>query len=563
MNICFKSLLIADVASKACKKVNFADGDNLITSEKNSVGKSVLMKSLYHSLGADSDFDDIFRKNEILYELIYSANNHNYTNIRYKNAFCIFKNNELVSFVKPGNRTDLSHFYFNEFGMSVYLKNRNKSSELAPPAYMFVPYYLDQDRSWKEDQEPFSRQTMSQYEPINKNELYLYHLGLLKKDYGELKSQLDTIKDKLANKSNELTALDDSYSNIKKTIDAEEVITNSEELENLYRVNSKIMQELIEKQKHILDEIFKLDQKRVELLIKIRNNSLIIEKINKNKNPNSMVITCPNCNSQFDVTLQNDIGKIYSVVLLENENKSLELEQKQYLDEISSLKKIVEDLASEINNINNKSKQSRSDYEKYVGRIALSSLLDQQLSKIGELHQEITILNDEISNKEKELKELKERTNKAKNDFVSYYCDYLNLLDVTLFNPNSIKAFYKSKLSGSQYVRSTLAFFFAFLKVKQSYNTESFNWPLVIDSPREGEQDDANSMSILNFVLNENNQNLQRIVASVDAKKYIKPEILTNVNIIELSNNVGSVMSKEIFIENENHINECLAFFKR
>lgn len=563
MNITFKYLRITDNVSKISKKIVFSPNDNLITSEKNSVGKSVLMKSLYHCLGADSAFDDNFYKDQILYELVYSCNDVDYKIMRFKNNFCLFKNDSLVSFVKQGDRTALSQFYLNEFGMSVYLKNRQNTTEIAPPAYLFVPYYLDQDRSWKEDQEPFSKQTMGQYEPLSRHELYLYHLGLLHKNYGQLKSELDAVKNSRKKKSKELKLLDDTYIDIKNAIDATEIITNPEELENLYRVNSKKVEDLLLKQKQILNDVFLLDQKRTELLIRIRNNKNIIDKINANKNPNSLIVKCPNCNTEFDLDLENDISKVYSAVLLENENKSLEIEQVQYLNQISNLKEEANKLSIEIAAFNDEVAQTRSDYQKYVGRMALSSLLEKQLSQITTIHTELTALENTIKEKEEKIKEIKEKTDSAKRDFVSYYCDYLNALDVTLYNVDSIKPFVKTRLSGSQYVRSTLAFFFAFLKIKQEYNKSSFNWPLVIDSPREGEQDDVNSSGILKFVLNENYYGLQRIVASVDAKKYIDPEALSKINVIELSNKFGSVMNKEEYEIEEDYINECLAFFKR
>ena len=44
MNITFKYLRITDIVAKTSKKIAFSPGDNLITSEKNSVGKSIKKK---------------------------------------------------------------------------------------------------------------------------------------------------------------------------------------------------------------------------------------------------------------------------------------------------------------------------------------------------------------------------------------------------------------------------------------------------------------------------------------------------------------------------------------
>ena len=151
----------------------------------------------------------------------------------------------------------------------------------------------------------------------------------------------------------------------------------------------------------------------------------------------------------------------------------------------------------------------------------------------------------------------------AKKKFCEYYSDYLISLGVNLFSPKDIFAFKKLALSGSQYIRSSLAFYFSFLKVKTELNSNGYNFPLVIDSPREGEQDEYNSMNILEFVLGESVNNYQRIVASVNAKNYISPEKLKSINVIELTNEEGKVMSSDEYKENEMDILMSLAYFKR
>ena len=55
--------------------------------------------------------------------------------------------------------------------------------------------------------------------------------------------------------------------------------------------------------------------------------------------------------------------------------------------------------------------------------------------------------------------------------------------------------------------------------------------PLVIDSPRDGEQDDVNSKLIMEYIFSRNVGDYQLIVASVDAEKYIKDEMLLSDDI--------------------------------
>ena len=60
MNVIFDKIYIFDVVKKEAYSTDFKKGVNIITSsdiDGTDRGKSVLLRSLYHALGADSHFD--------------------------------------------------------------------------------------------------------------------------------------------------------------------------------------------------------------------------------------------------------------------------------------------------------------------------------------------------------------------------------------------------------------------------------------------------------------------------------------------------------------------------
>lgn len=563
MNFIFKKIRISDVVNKCSKTIEFSEYDNLITSENNSMGKSVLMKSLYHTLGADSAFDKNFHEENVLFSLDFVYGENKYRILRFKDAFSIIKNNVLINFINAKCRSDLAYFFKNEFGISVYLKNRKNTTEIAPPAYLFIPYYLDQDRSWKEEQEPFSKNTMGQYEPISRNDLYFYHLGIYTSEYGSIKSDIDSLSKEICNQESELIKLDLEYSKVKKIFDNVLVITDTKELESIYRSKSNEINTLMHQQNQLTQRLFELDQQRTSCLLQIKNNKKLIDKIKQNRDLDSLVVQCPNCKEEFDVHLKNDVVNLYSIVVIEKENESFKLEAEQLEMEIKIIKQGINDLAIQLKSMNDEANGSRTDYEKYVTRKALSSLLDKQLLEIGDLTSAIISNKTSLENKKSYLAKLKEKTGNAKTYFCSEYTKYLYSLGINQFRSKDICAFKKLALSGSQYVRSTLALYFAFIKTKMKFNPDNFCFPIVIDSPREGEQDENNSSNILETILSENIGVSQRIVASVNAQKYISEETLNNVNVIELTGEKGHVMSKEEYLNDENDIQVCMSYFKR
>lgn len=124
MNFVFTKLQISDILNECSKTVEFSEYDNLITSNNNSMGKSILMKSLYHTLGADSGFDKNFHEENVLFSLEFTYGKDKYRFLRFKDAFSIIKNNVLINFINAKCRPELSQFFKKEFGLSVYLKNR-------------------------------------------------------------------------------------------------------------------------------------------------------------------------------------------------------------------------------------------------------------------------------------------------------------------------------------------------------------------------------------------------------------------------------------------------------
>ena len=562
MKVILKLLRITDVVDRCSRKIEFGKGINLITSDNNSRGKSVLMKAIYHSLGADCSFDTNIKESNILFEIEFEYGDSTYKISRYKNSFCTFKNDLLLKYYPEGNRNDLSHFYLDELNMGVFLRARGSQIELSPPAYMFVPYYLDQDRSWKEEQYPFSKASSGQYFPSVTNELYFYSLGLYKKEYGFLKSEIDEISLAIKKLENERKIIDENYKTVKEANNVPTVCLSQDELDNYQRTTLVKINALLDEQNTKILELNELDKKRTKCQLRIKNNKYAIDKIAEGSATGmSMTATCPNCNTKFDVELRASVINTYNTILLENENSSLEEEIAQLDIQIKTRKQEIGVISNKIEEVRKIVSDKHAEYEQYFTWVALSKLNKEQLSRITEISSEIDDFKTKKAKKEIIKKQIKNSTAAAKNDFIDFYKRILMQLDIDDFDSNNIKAFYKLSLSGSQYARSTLSLFFAFLYTKNKYNPNDFDWPLVIDSPREGEQDNMNSSKILNFIIRQDTANHQCILASVNATDYLDKGLLDSINIIKLDNEKNRVMLAEEY--DDDYLKSQLSFFSR
>lgn len=53
MNLVVSSITMVDLTNKEAKRISFSPKKNLLTSTRNHLGKSVIMKSIYYTLGAE------------------------------------------------------------------------------------------------------------------------------------------------------------------------------------------------------------------------------------------------------------------------------------------------------------------------------------------------------------------------------------------------------------------------------------------------------------------------------------------------------------------------------
>ena len=175
----FKNVMIADIKNHTARFQKFERGFNVITSTDNHVGKSSLLKSLYYAMGAEVEFDTVWDKNTKIYAVEICVNNEDYKIVRFQKNFAVFDEEKLIMLTRSVSR-DLAQQLENIFNFSIYLPNKQtKRIEMAPPAFTFLPYYIDQDKGWSGLYDSFS--SIDQYKKNDRIKSLYYHLNLYNK----------------------------------------------------------------------------------------------------------------------------------------------------------------------------------------------------------------------------------------------------------------------------------------------------------------------------------------------------------------------------------------------
>ena len=147
----------------------------------NMTGKSALIKSIYHTFGAEpAKQHPRWRNAEIKTLVKFSVDDKAYQILRDASYFAIFTGDG--TFLKSFSRvtTELAPYLASLLNFGLILPSRDEEPQTPPPAFFFLPFYMDQDSSWQNPWTAFDR--LYQYYSW-KEALVDYHTGVKNNSY--------------------------------------------------------------------------------------------------------------------------------------------------------------------------------------------------------------------------------------------------------------------------------------------------------------------------------------------------------------------------------------------
>jgi hypothetical protein len=501
-------------------------------------------------LGANSAYDKVFEANNKIFECIFSCDTNQYRVIRYRNKYLIYKNNTLVHNVR-NNWRQLSEFYEREFGFSVYLDVKEKGLSLAPIAFSFVPYFLDQDRSWKKSILPFDN--LEHVTQPSLVDLYYYHLNIKDNRFFKLKSNQKKYKAELERDIRKIEKLEDQVMELRKQFNLIDISIDESTSINSMKFIEKELSMQLKQIKTIQSSMYNIQNRIISAESQINEMERLINNLSNSEIEEDFY--CPHCEMPISSKEINRYVNTYniefltsSIEIIENEvvelKNSYEIKEKQYISKSKKLKESIENISEKKNLID--------DFVKAKG---LSLLLEENEKLLSNLYLDLDDLRYKLDQASERFTEYSSRIRTVNKSFREEYHQNLINIGVTKSKIKYIEAFKKSVFSGSQYCRSTMAFFNTFQNMKYLMNREGFKLPLIIDSPFEGDQDGYNKENIISDILKNYRIGDQMILAFRDAHKLLGDrEIKMNINVIDLEEDTEYLLSKTEYNENKNKL---------
>lgn len=535
MNVIFKELIIIDKSTHMAKIQFFTEGINIITSDMekgNYVGKSTLLKSLYHSLGADLDFDSSKGweiSSKYYYILTFSKDNDVFTVIRKDKSF-LFYNEKKERIFATQNRDELAKFYCDFFKMNILLKEKNDFNyATSKPFALFCLSYVGQKHYDGCNFTSFN--FMCEYSN-SRDDIILSHLGV----NDAKKNELEEKNKKYFIMKNNISINKDIVENLINKIDENKELNYS--IESIEAVKIKLSlyekeyKKLIDETQSLKKDMYKLKDTKVLILNYINE---IKSKLNS-QNKNEKILKshkCPLCENE--ITNYNEVffKKVYvddslPVQLIDSESelseidRQIELKLKHYKEKEQSLNKLEMVLTNESKSIENA-----------VASFGLKKYKDALIGELGNACAEIDKLDKEIAYNKKEIAKLNKKIVEINKSYKAKLIYMKEKYNITIFDvPNNTTIRTKINCSDS-HVLTTL-WLCVLNQLKHEFNPNSTFFPLVFDNPTDRDFDQHNTESIIKMIFDEKEISSQIILSKLkfDKDKFSNYEINNYVNLI-------------------------------
>ena len=518
-NIRFKEITFLSYKGKA-RRINL-DNDLIVVVGGNQSGKTSILKSLYYTLGATvHPFPKHWAEGNIISMLKFSIDGVNYKVVRIGNDIYLFNPDNTLNFCES-NRTIIANKLGNLLGIHIFFKDvmgKNKSFSIG---YMFMPFYIDQDKGWDQPLNSFSGLSGLG----SKFSALLYQTGIIDDDFYVYKSKLDEAENKKKGVVDELTGSLKFKKEVMKRFSMYNQLPFTEDdfnkgisnvLDNLSRLK--------EKQKTLLIELEKLYSIKYSYQFNIDQLKDNIKEINKDFNyalKSETELCCPMCGA----SVSNDAFARFKMLDDRDRCKDLLVENNTKLDDIKEKIEEKEQLSSDIKNeiealqetINRRSEQV-SVKEMFESKLKeyVEEIVNDTTSKLFNEQARLERIIEDCKSRIKFLQKNDKKT-MVEHDFDNYVKNALQKFGITGDLNKKYTIGSRIKTTGSNIVKNVIAYTYGYLYIMQKYCGPLFA-PIVIDEPKQKGIDDNGFISIINSIINDRPKDSQLILSLTDSE---------------------------------------------
>lgn len=522
------------------------DSEATILHAGNGFGKSAILKSLYNAFGAEPHrIDSFWRSAHVETFLEFTVDGDVYAILAKNGRFVIFDGNGNLLIRTRSIGKELIAYLAKLLDFRLEMMNRQEEIITPPPDYIFAPFYIDQDGSWKQPWASFKGLHLAN----SKQTLADYHSGLKPNEYYSAQSRRNILQAQRKSLEGERHVLHQTLQSMRELVsdvvlsfdivdfqlESEQLLVESRKLHEYQIAYRQRLAEIAEERR------LWLEQRDIVIATLTEMDENFSEALDR---PNE--VSCPTCGQhysnliadQFEI-LQDKDG-LYAA-LITSQEKLHELEGAAN----SERKNIIalEEQIAQINHILSVRKDDLSFNDVIIaqGRNQAGRIIR---NRIGVIDDRITATRraEDVESAAMKVAVSPKKTREIKDFFkdrLFEFCDELSVRIDTTKNPSMTTMPFGR---GSEGPRGIIAYYYAFLHTARHFSSSSF-CPIVIDAPNQQGQDDM--QKVMSFIVDKRPQGSQVIVATEDLFGVEDH----NASIIHIGNQKNQLLDSNLFEE--------------
>ena len=537
MKMIFRTLYLYSPHEKLAKKIDFHEGINVITSSQENGtdrGKSVIMRSLYHALGAEALFEQKWDVKNKVFVLCFSIDDDMYYIYRSCDLYKVFDEKKKLLFSAVTSR-ELSQYLKSILHFAVMLPSRHTEKlEITPPVYNYLPFFLDQDHYDGSQFTSFGR--LGQYVNFKEFVLY-YHFGVYDEQYFSLTQRKEKLSEEIDEIEKHLNILWGMIEDIDRKL---EVGAYAGDIEAL---NLSVAQYRSE-YSAIAQDLNSCKMKLVELRNALFDLETLLKETHEFGNKTEKEIRqlkkhiCPECGSQITDTIVLK-SKRYNiaedVIIVKND---LQVSIQKLIADIASEEQKYQELLLRMREYEKKLEINTAQVSDILRHKGLCELRDSILSERAQNHN----VQDKLIDEQEEIKKKLGSYSDRKKTLLERYYELLiqgkTRFGLDEIDPEKFRSLSTNFVaSGSNRNIATVIWYFTIIQLRNEFNPTAIQFPIVFDSPKNVEMDSQKEGALLEYLIKNAELSAQFIVSGLgynsDEFKRLTEE---SMNIIVLDN---------------------------
>lgn len=243
-----------------------------------------------------------------------------------------------------------------------------------PPAYYYLPYYVDQENGWAANSYSFDR--MTQFDLPQRNYSYFFHLGVLDSSYVTITKQQKTNNKQISVLDAAIKKLRTMVDTLKEGLDDTQMSFDSESLEKAIRARHAEIKSLLGDITKTRTSLIEAEDIKVQ---KEHEKEVLSKYIKKSpppaEEPSTASVECPRYGMVFEQSTAQQLEKLYLFESLHDDYANICKELQLLERRIAQLKKKFAAKQQRLAEFENSLESDREAYDAYVKSKATAKCL--------------------------------------------------------------------------------------------------------------------------------------------------------------------------------------------